>query len=386
MLPTYRHDSRRRGASAVVVAISLSMLLGFGALAVDMGMLYNVRGDLQRTADAAALAGAIALMDNDRLKGSAELQAVVAASRTQAATFASRNAVYGLPTPSLGVNDASTGYLSDPTSATEALSFADSSLFNAVRVRVRRDATSNGPVELMFARIFGENTTGLKADATAAFMDGINGFRVTPGTGNAGLLPITLKTTAWNNLLDETFTSGDNYSYNPNTGQVTSGPDGILELNLFPGGGASSLPPGNFGTVDIGSPNNSTADISRQILEGVSAEDLAYFGGELKLGPTGELPLNGETGLSAAIASDLTAIVGQARTIPLFSTVSGPGNNANFTIVGFAGIRIMYVKLTGAMSGKRVMVQPALVVDDSALAGPSTGSSYYVYQPVRLVR
>jgi len=46
----------------VMVAVSLAALLAVGALAVDMGMLLKVRNDAQRTADAAALAGAAAYL------------------------------------------------------------------------------------------------------------------------------------------------------------------------------------------------------------------------------------------------------------------------------------------------------------------------------------
>ncbi len=52
-----------RGVTLVMVALSLTVLLGMGALAVDAGMLYTARTELQRTADAAALAGASAFID-----------------------------------------------------------------------------------------------------------------------------------------------------------------------------------------------------------------------------------------------------------------------------------------------------------------------------------
>jgi hypothetical protein len=280
----------------------------------------------------------------------------------------------------------SIGYLSNPNDASEALSFANADRFNAVQVLVRKDSNCNGPVDLLFAQVFGKTTSNVTASATAAFMDGISGYKVTAQTGNADLLPLALKVTSWNNLLSGAVTAGDNYAYDPVTGTVSAGSDGILELNLYPGSGAGQLPPGNFGTVDIGNSNNSTADISRQIRTGVSAADLAYLGGELKLGADGTVLLNGDTGLSAAIKDDLTFIKGKARAIPLFSQVTGPGNNAMFTVVGFAGVRIMNVKLTGAMTSKNVIIQPALVMDDAALVGPATGSSYFVYQSVRIVR
>ena len=54
--------------------------------------------------------------------------------------------------------------------------------------------------------------------------------------------------------------------------------------------------------------------------------------------------------------------------------------------MGWAGLRIMYVKLTGSMASKKVIVQPALIVDPSAIAGDSTGFSYNVYRPAEIVR
>ena len=47
-----------RGVSAIVVAVVLVMLIGFLALAIDIGYLYATKNELQNTADAAALAGA----------------------------------------------------------------------------------------------------------------------------------------------------------------------------------------------------------------------------------------------------------------------------------------------------------------------------------------
>jgi len=376
---------RRRGVTAVMTAVLMVVLLGFAALTVDLGMVYNVRSDLQRSADASALAGAWRLLDDARLKGDAYQTSVFEAARTTVNSTAASNAVFTTHAD-IQPDPASIGYLSDPTSSVESFSFADPDRYNSVAVQVRRDGSNNGPVQLWFSRIFGREDTGVTATATATFWDGVDGFRVTDQTGNSGLLPLTLRVNVWNNLLQGIGSTGDNYAYDPATGTVSPGSDGISEINLYPGAGAGQLPPGNFGTVDIGNPNNSTADLSRQIREGVNQSDLAYFGGSLELGSDGTLQLNGDTGLSAGIKDDLESIKGLPRTIPLFSTVSGPGNNSMFTVVGFAGIRIMNVQLTGSMNSKNVIIQPAYVVDDTVIAGPSTGSSHFVYQPPRLTR
>jgi hypothetical protein len=54
-----REVRNERGASIVIVSLSLFAMLGMAALAIDLGMLMKVRSDAQRVADAAALAGAI---------------------------------------------------------------------------------------------------------------------------------------------------------------------------------------------------------------------------------------------------------------------------------------------------------------------------------------
>jgi len=386
----------RRGQVIVMVAVSLTALGGFMALAIDVGMLYETKAELQRTADAAALAAAWDLvLDDRRMIGDAGVSLAAVDSRARAVEVASLNTVLRSPLQ-VDPNDGNAangdvvfGWLADPENHSTNLVPAVNTQTNAVQVVARRDNVRNGPVPLLFARIFGATASNVSARAVAAFESDIVGFRVTAETGNANLLPLSLQVDAWNDLVSGAVTVGDNYSYDPETGAVTPGPDGIEELNIYPGAGMGQLPPGNFGTVDIGAPNNSTADLARQILYGVTEEDLSYLGGELSLGPDGTIQLNGDTGLSAGIKDELAAIIGQGRTIPLFSTVTGHGNNAMYTIVKFGGIRIMHVKLTGPMNKKQVIIQPAIVVDDAAIPGSSgsgVGNSDFVYTPPRLVR
>jgi len=377
--------NERRGAAAAVMVVSIGVLIGFAALAIDVGVMFDARAELQRSADAAALAAANVVLDENRLKASPNMGEISANALQQAGIMAALNPVQ-MAAPAVAAADVVVGYLNNPSNLEEPISLNDPNGINTVRVTLRRDDTINGPINLFFASIFGRGTAALSATATATFKDGVTGFRVTSTTGNCGLLPFALKVTAWNNLINRVSPVRDDYTYNQTTKTVSAGGDGIPELNLYPGSGGTQLPPGNFGTVDIGASNNSSADIERQIRYGVSASDLAYFGGELKLGDDGTILLNGDTGLSAGFKDALEAIKGQPRTIPLFSSVSGPGNNSMFTVVGFAGIRIMYVKLTGSMSSKAVIIQPAYVCDNTAITTSGPGPSYYVYQPVRLSR
>jgi hypothetical protein len=57
-------SKRERGQTIILVAISLVSLLAMAALAIDVVTLYVARSEIQRAADAAALAGAKAIADS----------------------------------------------------------------------------------------------------------------------------------------------------------------------------------------------------------------------------------------------------------------------------------------------------------------------------------
>ena len=376
-----RTYARRRGNILALTAFMMVAMIAFIALAVDVGYLYTVRSELQRTADAAAIAAAWELCDRDGNASNSNATNLSTSARSRAVQFAALNKV-GAESPLLATDDVNVGYMANPSNPDDALIATPSGeLPNAVSVRVQRTSTQNGQVPLFFARILGFESAAAEAEATAALVSGFNGFTAPADGSNLNILPYALDETTWNNL---TINGTDNYRYNPSTKTVTAGGDGIKEVNLFPQGTGS---PGNRGTVDIGSSNNSTADIARQIVDGVSPADLAHHGGELRFcEECGELHLNGDTGISAGVKDELASIIGKPRIIPIFSNVVGPGNNADYTIVKFVGVRIVDVKLTGSMSSKYVMIQPCNVVAKGGIYQPSATSSQYIYSPVWLVR
>src|SRR2546428_1192684 len=79
--------SKQSGYVLVTVAMLLVVLLGFSALAIDVGMLYSARTQSQRAADEAALAGAftyiVANLDAATAKTKAEFDAVGVATNNK---------------------------------------------------------------------------------------------------------------------------------------------------------------------------------------------------------------------------------------------------------------------------------------------------------------
>ena len=377
-----RARRRRVGSILVLTAVMMVLMFALLAFAVDIGYVALVRTQMQSAADAAAMAATWDLLDGRTLTPTASAAAIQDVAKSSARYFTQLNPAGQVPLALLD-SDITFGRLDLLAGDDAPLTFVDPNNYNATQVRVRRNADINGEVPTFFVRVVGVNSYPSQAEATAVFIDNFKGFTLPPeGKGNLNLLPFALDQGTWNELLAGN--CDDQWTWDEQNDQIVSGPDGVQEVNLFPQGTGS---PGNRGTVDIGRNSNSTRDIRRQILEGVNEADLECLGGKLELGPDGTLELNGDTGISAGTKAELTIIKGEPRIIPLFSSVSGPGNNAQYTIVGFAGIRIMEVKLTGNVSGKRVIIQPARIeVYGGIPGGDDARYSYFLYSPVWLVR
>jgi hypothetical protein len=358
--------------------------------AVEVGYLCVARGQLQNAADAAALAAAWDLMDEDRFQG--ETDGAFARTRERARQYASLNLVLGAgcDVPDNPWNDANAdlviGRLDNASNHQESLSVTgDPARFNSVLVRVRRDAELNGRVPLFFSRLLGIDSAALSAEAVASFEDGLVGFRRPSRSPSSAVIPFAVDERDFGSLLDGI--GPDTWSFDKPTKRLALGRDDIPEMNMYPdrtgeGKGRSGITPGNFGTVVIGGASGAST-LVRQLETGLSEADLANHGGALKLSETsGSLELAGNTGLSAGIESALHKLVGETRIILLYREVANPGANATFTISGFAGVRILDVDLRG--KDKHVTIQPAYIPTDGIVG--DVGSSYFISPRPRLVR
>lgn len=140
---------RRRAAIVVLAALLLTIMMGFMAMAIDLGYIVLVRTELQSAADSAALAaaGSMSQSEND----------IIASAQR----YASLNLAANRPV-TLSDGDVEFG-----TWDASALTFTPTgSVGNAVRTTVRFDSqTANRG--LFFARIFGKEHFALEASAVA---------------------------------------------------------------------------------------------------------------------------------------------------------------------------------------------------------------------------
>jgi hypothetical protein len=146
------------GAIAVLAALLVVVLLSVAALAFDYGYMAWVKGELQKAADAGALAGA-------RVLGSAANPDWAAGQATAIAIVKQNKAENKLLTDC----QVDYGYWSMLTHTLQSSAITPQKTdAAAIRVTIQKSAAKNGgPVELRFAPIFGVKTFDVSAQAIA---------------------------------------------------------------------------------------------------------------------------------------------------------------------------------------------------------------------------
>jgi hypothetical protein len=126
-----------RGSVTVMVALSMTVLIGLLALGIDLGALFNARSEAQRAADAAALAGASAFLEYQQAEARN-------AALERAIDFATSNEIRNQPVT--------------PEEVSVWVDLENST----VRAAIRRDG-----LPTWFAQLVGVDAVDIGAEATA---------------------------------------------------------------------------------------------------------------------------------------------------------------------------------------------------------------------------
>jgi hypothetical protein len=163
------------GVSAVIIAIVLPMLIGFGALAVDVGYMCVTKNELQNVADAAALAATRRLgtiyqgmtysEQQEYVCGDGDIADIKGVAEAVAQNNKAGGELISVHDVDNGIDDVEIGVW-DPDNIPDP--FTNYVQPDAVRVTAHRDGVANGPITTFFAKIFGIDTVDVSADATAA--------------------------------------------------------------------------------------------------------------------------------------------------------------------------------------------------------------------------
>ncbi len=361
--------ARRKGAIAVLFLFLLIVLLAMIAFAVDIGYITLVRTELQSAADSSALAAASGYFEDPNQ------------ARAYAKSYAEMHRAAGDNIDLVTNEDVQLGVWNETARTFSVLPPGGEVGANAIRVTTRVDASRGNSAQLFFAPLLGTYESNVSASAIAMASNKFRGFEPPSDGGNQPILPFVLDLQTWNDM--QGGIGPDNWRWDEQLGQVVSGPDGILEMNLLPEGNNA---PGNRGYVEIGPSGGNNGTLAQQIRNGIKPSEFQHHGGSLKFGDDGTLVLGGRPGTISSLSGDFQSVVGETRIIPLFSQVSGSGNNTSYTLVKWIAVRIMYVNYQG--NPKKVLVQAAgISISGGVPASGSDGeTSKDIYSMPRLVQ
>lgn len=274
---------REGGAVAVIVAILLVILLGFAALAVDMGLLYSEKAQLQNGADAGALAIAQACA-----KDTASATCTTPASLAKG--LADKNSLDGLSnvqSVALDVPNRKVTVTADPIEA----------------------GRSDNQVSLFFAGALGIPASSVVAKSTVVWGSPSKG--ITP-------FPLTMSVCQVNGMVDGSTQLIRSHSSNVNS-DCPQGPSG-------------SDTPGGFGWL-AQDPYGCGAYIDLAINE--SGSDTGNDGPSYC-----DDVLNGW-------AADINAGKDVVILLPVFTSVTGTGSGSSYDVNAFAAFKVKGWKFSG---------------------------------------
>lgn len=377
----------------MMTACLLPVMLGFVALSIDMGYIVVVRGQLQNTADAAALAGVSVLQQSQVMTAgnainiSASQNAAIAAARAKARQFSALNTAGGVSVTIPANSDIVVGYQSTPGGSITPTSPPDLNFPNVVQVTVRRDSTANTPLSLFFAPAIGIGPWSGTATAAAAVQGSISSFRSIPGV-NGKLLPIAINVVDWNaflltgrsndGLVHDDYSVSSPSSSNPSPNNVSNGNDSIPEFvdSGFP---AKTGLPGAFGWVDVGQASGGVPTLDNYINNGDTPADISWLLSNGCLPFPSTTGWSGEPGKKSSADGILRNIIGQQREVMLYDTSAGAGSHVTYHMVGVAGVTVVD-------AGNGVTLQPSVVIDPTAISGSGLTFGNYVFSAVKLTR
>jgi Flp pilus assembly protein TadG len=272
-----KHDGER-GAVSVIVAIMLVVLLGFGAIAVDVGMLYAERTQLRNGADAAALAVAQKCAKSAPSSSDADCSNI----STLAASLANSNA-------------------NDGRSNIKSIILDTANRKVTVTAGAQEKGKSPNEVSLFFARVLGMNSAEVNAPSTVVWGS--------PEKGTSPF-PITVSVCQVRN--------------STNIMQLLQlhGKNANLDCNYGPSG---AFVEGGFGGLkqDTGQ-CGAFIDIAKSTAGGDTGNNAP---------PNCEDTLNGW-------AADMNAGKDVIVLLPIFNSVVGTGTNAVYGLTTFAAFKV----------------------------------------------
>lgn len=366
-----------------MLAVCLVVLMLAVAVVLDRLWVDSAYSELTAASEAAALAAARSLVNDDLLRPGVPAQRRIAMARLAAQEAAARNVVAGRNvalTITGSDPDVRIGVRAVSSSTGESRFLETDRAPNAVHVDARLERSKGNPVGMLMRGLTGEPVADVAMPAEALADNHVAGLQPTPGFA-APAFPLGILAYDPTGRRQDTWLTQilqrkgqDQFGYDEETGTVTKGPDGIPEILLRAAdrndrSGEPNMMLLDFGTGMRGQP------VIQQILSGLTVDDLSRFpGGLLPVNP--KLTLMSSSGISESQLNAFTKMVGECRACVLYLEVAKPGGQADSDhaqCFALAAGRVMQVIRTPGKAPQMVF-QPGILVTRTALLAGNAGA------------
>jgi Flp pilus assembly protein TadG len=359
---------RDKGVVAVIVALLLPVLLGFGALAVDIGYRFLIQNEMQNAADATALAAAACLYGRADCGNQNASTPDWGGAAGRGNSFASSNSVEQTDVNSVHIDYGYWNITKTNPTLLELPYAPGTNDLPAIRVTINKSDTENGGgAATFFAKIWGINAMPLSATAVAAVS-----YAGTAGPGALFPLVVTkcLYDSYWNAATSQPKKATSNAPLPNTTWPQTPGQPYYFRMtSSYHAGPCES---GQWSSLDIDS--NNVPTIRNLIFDGNSTS--ISIGGKVWIQPGTKTTLYSDVNACSAAGNKACEYV----MVPVVEDIS---THAYTPVVGMACLHIL--SATGG-SGKYILAQMSADADKCQAKGSSgSGPNFGMYQPPRLV-
>lgn len=378
-LPDQHGSSARHGTMAPAAIMALVVVISGVALVLDSLWLDAASVELQTAAESAALASAGELATDDILKEQFDQERILDRARGKAKYIASTNRIAGAPVQldNSSEGDIRFGRVVVQDATGQEIFVETGHRPTSVVVRAEHSRTRNNPVALFLNGLTGEVGGDVAALAEASIDNRIVGFQPLNGVPIPALPLAILKADlkkrglqSWNEAIFDRQGS-DRFCYHEDSGEISSGPDGIPEITLHSAGRRDDVE--NSNVFLFAAKRTATRDdISRHIRSGWTDEDLPDGVDGLRTDRRHHsfLTLNGVGG---SLSTELAGVIGQCRVVFLYEEFQPDDRSREGQIrcVEAVAGRILSIRLRDSEACE-IIFQPGVLTTRTALLASET--------------
>ena len=163
-----RQLQKEKGVIAILMALLLPILIGFGAFAIDISYRFLIRSELQNAADATALAAAACLYGRANCGNLNSAKPDWTTARQSAIDYVSKNSAANIPLADVSVDYGYWNITGSPSGLQSLPKIPGNNDLAAVQVTINKaDGANGGPVKTFLAPLLGIYSKPLSATAVA---------------------------------------------------------------------------------------------------------------------------------------------------------------------------------------------------------------------------